>query len=154
MPRFAKEVFEHLILGAMAILQQLSPGERSPAGCPRLAACPDGKVLMADTAHPESFEEIVEWAYTTLPQKIRTCRISPAFKWLTSLLRTYWRTYRTKGNGVVGTELLGLYSGTFRTKQSFSQVKYAPDLIFVFRGPILRCSKGDLRAEVETGGVA
>ncbi len=33
--RFAKEVFEHLILGAMAILQQSSPGERSPAGCPR-----------------------------------------------------------------------------------------------------------------------
>jgi predicted Zn-dependent protease with MMP-like domain len=45
--------------------------------------------------------------------------------------------------------LLGLYSGTFRTKRSFAQVKYAPDLIFVFRGPILRCSKGDLRAEVK-----
>jgi predicted Zn-dependent protease with MMP-like domain len=28
-------------------------------------------------------------------------------------------------------------------------VKYAPDLIFVFRGPILRCSKKDLRAEVK-----
>jgi len=48
-----------------------------------------------------------------------------------------------------GTELLGLYSGTLRTKRSFTQVKYAPDLIFVFRGPILRCSKGDLRAEVK-----
>ena len=48
-----------------------------------------------------------------------------------------------------GTELLGLYSGTFRTKKSYTQVKYAPDLIFVFRGPILRCSKGDLRAEVK-----
>jgi predicted Zn-dependent protease with MMP-like domain len=29
------------------------------------------------------------------------------------------------------------------------QLKYAPDLIFVFRGPILRCSKGDLQAEVK-----
>jgi predicted Zn-dependent protease with MMP-like domain len=48
-----------------------------------------------------------------------------------------------------GTELLGLYSGTFRTKRSFAQLKYAPDLIFVFRGPILRCSQGDLRAEVK-----
>jgi predicted Zn-dependent protease with MMP-like domain len=28
-------------------------------------------------------------------------------------------------------------------------VKYAPDLIFVFRGPILRCSKGDLPDEVK-----
>jgi predicted Zn-dependent protease with MMP-like domain len=48
-----------------------------------------------------------------------------------------------------GTELLGLYSGTFRTKRSYAQVKYASDLIFVFRGPILRCSKGDLPAEVK-----
>ena len=48
-----------------------------------------------------------------------------------------------------GTELLGLYSGTFRTKRSFAQVKYAPDLIFVFHGPVLRCSRGDLRAEVK-----
>jgi predicted Zn-dependent protease with MMP-like domain len=48
-----------------------------------------------------------------------------------------------------GTDLLGLYSGTFRTKRSFTQLKYAPDLIFVFRGPILRCSRGDLRAEVK-----
>ncbi len=48
-----------------------------------------------------------------------------------------------------GTELLGLYSGIFRTKRSYTQLKYAPDLIFVFRGPILRCSKGDLRTEVK-----
>jgi predicted Zn-dependent protease with MMP-like domain len=47
-----------------------------------------------------------------------------------------------------GTELLGLYSGTLRTQRSYTQVKFAPDLIFVFRGPILRCSKGDLQAEV------
>ena len=26
---------------------------------------------MADTTNPTSFEEIVEWAYSTLPQKIR-----------------------------------------------------------------------------------
>jgi len=44
---------------------------------------------------------------------------------------------------------LGLYSGTIRTKRSYAQVKHAPDLIFVFRGPILRCSQGDLRAEVK-----
>jgi predicted Zn-dependent protease with MMP-like domain len=29
------------------------------------------------------------------------------------------------------------------------QMKVAPDLIFVFRGPILRCSRGNLRAEVK-----
>ena len=47
------------------------------------------------------------------------------------------------------TELLGLFSGINRTKRSSMQLKHAPDLIFVFRGPILRCSKGDLRAEVK-----
>ena len=26
---------------------------------------------MADTTNPKSFEEIVEWAYSTLPRKIR-----------------------------------------------------------------------------------
>src|ERR1700681_4379152 len=58
-------------------VQQLPPGEplafpAKPAGCLRLAACPGGKVgLMADTTNPKSFEEIVEWAYSTLPQKIR-----------------------------------------------------------------------------------
>jgi|SRR5208282_3813188 len=43
-----------------------------PAECPRLAACPGGKVgLMTGTTNPESFEEIVEWAFSTLPQKVR-----------------------------------------------------------------------------------
>jgi predicted Zn-dependent protease with MMP-like domain len=45
--------------------------------------------------------------------------------------------------------MLGCYSGIYRTQQSVIQMKMAPDLIFVFRGPILRCSKGDLRAEVK-----
>ena len=49
-----------------------------PAGRPRLAACPGGKVgLMAGAANPESFEEIVEWAYSTLPKKIRDLRDFP-----------------------------------------------------------------------------
>lgn len=53
-------------------------------------------------------------------------------------------------NKLKGTELLGLFSGIHRTEQQHNQVRMAPDLIFVFRGPILRCSKGDLRAEVKT----
>jgi predicted Zn-dependent protease with MMP-like domain len=117
------------------------PGIRGSSG---------GKVgLMADITNPENFEEIVEWAYSTLPQKIRRLPDFPGIQVVdeppTEVLgdisnRKKWRR---------GTELLGLYSGTFRTKRSYAQVKYAPDLIFVFRGPILRCSKGDLRAEVK-----
>ena len=45
--------------------------------------------------------------------------------------------------------MLGLYSGVYRTEQRNNVLRMAPDLIFVFRGPILRCSKGDLRAEVK-----
>ena len=40
-----------------------------------------------------------------------------------------------------GTELLGLYSGIVRTKQSFAQLKYAPDLIFVFVAPFCGLQK-------------
>lgn len=43
----------------------------------------------------------------------------------------------------------GCTSGVHRTERQHFQTRIAPDLIFVFRGPILRCSKGDLRAEVK-----
>jgi hypothetical protein len=44
---------------------------------------------------------------------------------------------------------LGLYSGIYRTERLHNHIRTAPDLIFVFRGPISRCSRGDLRAEVK-----
>jgi predicted Zn-dependent protease with MMP-like domain len=104
---------------------------------------------MADSTRPESFEQMVEWAYGTLPQKIRdlpdfpgiqVAEEPPADVLADMAERKKWRR---------GTELLGLYSGTFRTKRSYAQLNYAPDLIFVFRGPILRCSQGNLQAEVK-----
>src|ERR1051326_9045270 len=33
------------------------------------------------------------------PRRSGGCQISPAFKWLTNLQRTYWRTYRPEING-------------------------------------------------------
>ena len=104
---------------------------------------------MAEATNPESFEEIVEWAYGTLPQKIRRLPDFPGIQVLDEPPPEVLQDISTREKWRHGTELLGLYSGTFRTKRSFAQVKYAPDLIFVFRGPILRCSKGDLRAEVK-----
>ena len=102
---------------------------------------------MANVSDPETFEQIVEWAYSTLPQKIRRLPDFPGIQVVDeppaevlAAMRKKWRRE---------SELLGLYSGTLRTKRSFFQLKYAPDLIFVFKGPILRCSKGDLRAEVK-----
>ncbi len=100
---------------------------------------------MAPATKAESFEEIVEWAYSTLPQKIRELPDFPGIQVADEppddvLKRKNWPR---------GTEMLGCYSGVFRTERSHTILRTAPDLIFVFRGPILRCSKGDLRAEVK-----
>jgi predicted Zn-dependent protease with MMP-like domain len=104
---------------------------------------------MGGGADPESFEDLVEWAYGTLPQKIRDLPDFPGIQVLDEPPVDVLQDIAEKRKWRRGTELLGLYSGTFRTKQSTSQVKYAPELIFVFRGPILRCSRGDLRTEVK-----
>ena len=104
---------------------------------------------MADTTSSESFEEIVEWAYSTLPQKIKDLPDFPGIQVMDEPPSHVLEDISKKRKWRRGTELLGLYSGTFRTKRSFAQLQYAPDLIFVFRRPILRCSKGDLRTEVK-----
>jgi predicted Zn-dependent protease with MMP-like domain len=85
----------------------------------------------------ESFEEIVEWAYSTLPQEIRDLPDFPGIQVADEPPEDVLK----RRNSPRGTETLGLYSGILRTKRSLNQVRIAPDLIFVFRGPILRCSK-------------
>jgi predicted Zn-dependent protease with MMP-like domain len=115
-----------------------------------LAAFCSGKVgLMAASTNPESFEDIVEWAYSTLPQKVRDLPDFPGIQVLEEPPSDVLKEMAQKKKWRRGTELLGLYSGILRTQRSFTQLQYAPDLIFVFRGPILRCSRGDLRAEVK-----
>ena len=97
--------------------------------------------------HPnsEKFEEIVEWAYSTLPQEIGELPDFPGIQVADEPPDDILK--RKDGSG--RTELLGCYSGVLRTNRSHNQVRTAPDLIFIFRGPILRCSKGNLRAEVK-----
>jgi len=104
---------------------------------------------MADSANTQIFEEIVEWAYRTLPKKVRDLPDFPGIQVVDEPPADVFEDISKREKWRRGTELLGLYSGTFRTKRSQAQVKYAPDLIFVFRGPILRTSKGDLPAEVK-----
>ena len=120
------------------------------AGVSAFATCPGAKVSpVGDTAKPESFEEIVEWAYSTLPTKIRHLPDFPGIQVADEPPAELLEEMSKRDKWGHGTELLGLYSGMVRTKQSFAQLKYGPELIFVFRGPILRCSKGDLQAEVK-----
>jgi predicted Zn-dependent protease with MMP-like domain len=100
---------------------------------------------MSTPANPETFDEIVEWAYSTLPQTVKDQPDFPGIQ----VAEEPPADVLKKKNWPRGTEMLGCYSGVVRTKQSHMQMKVAPDLIFVFRGPILRCSRGNLRAEVK-----
>jgi len=135
---------------AIVIRPERSLFQQNLVQCPTSRCLSGGKVgLMADTTNPESFEEIVEWAYSTLPQKIRDLPDFPGIQVVDEPPVEVLEDMSNRKKWRRGTELLGLYSGTFRTKRSHMQVKHAPDLIFVFRGPILRCSKGDLRAAVK-----
>ena len=85
----------------------------------------------------------------TLPQKVRDLPDFPGIQVVDEPPADVLEDISNRKQWRSGTELLGLYSGTFRTRRSYTQVNYTPDLIFVFRGPVLRCSRGDLRAEVK-----
>jgi len=98
---------------------------------------------MVDTVDPESFEQIVEWAYSTLPQKIKDLPDFPGIQVADEPPEGYTK------KGTSNTELLGLYVGVPRTERRFNRVPGTPELIFVFKGPLLRCSRGDLRNEVK-----
>src|ERR1700689_1231867 len=100
---------------------------------------------MAEGKHSERFEQIVEWAYRTLPQKIRELPDFPGIQVADEPPEDIVK----RKNWLPGREMLGCYSGIHRTVRQHNQVSLAPDLIFVFRGPIQRCSRGDLRAEVK-----
>jgi predicted Zn-dependent protease with MMP-like domain len=100
---------------------------------------------MVKIADSESFEQIVEWAYNTLPPEIRSLPDFPGIQ----VGDEPPEDALNRKKGPLATELLGLFSGIRRTERRHNQLRMAPDLIFVFRGPIQRCSRGDLRAEVK-----
>ena len=104
---------------------------------------------MSESANSESFEDIVQWAYSTLPQEIRDLPDFPGIQVSEEPPEDVLKDVAKRKNWPKGTEMLGLYSGVYRTERQHFQTRIAPDLIFVFRGPILRCAKGDLRAEVK-----
>ena len=99
--------------------------------------------LMQEATGSETFEEIVEWAYSTLPQRIRDLPDFPGIQVADEPPEGYLRTMTPRY------ELRGMFVGVHRTERSYNRLQRTPDLIFVFRGPIMRCSKGDLRSEVK-----
>jgi len=105
--------------------------------------------VMVDAANPKTFEEIVDWAYHTLPQKIRDLPDFPGIQVVDEPPAGVFRDISNRKKWPPGSEMFGLYCGVHRTERQHFQVRIAPDLIFIFRGPILRRSNGDLRAEVK-----
>jgi predicted Zn-dependent protease with MMP-like domain len=87
----------------------------------------------------------VEWAYRTLPQTIQDLPDFPGIQVADEPPEDILK----RKNWPQGREILGCYSGIRRNVRQHDQMSLAPDLIFVFRGPIQRCSRGDLRAEVK-----
>ena len=80
-----------------------------------------------------------------MPQKIRDLPDFPGIQVADEPPDGYLKTRKQR------TEILGLHVGVHRTKFETHQLRPFSDLIFVFRGPILRCSRGDIRAEVKQG---
>jgi len=85
---------------------------------------------MSEATDSEAFEDIVEWAYSTLPQRIKDLPDFPGIQVADEPPDGYLKA-RTRRS-----ELLGLYAGVPRTQRRFNQVQDTPDLIFVFRDPI------------------
>ena len=104
---------------------------------------------MTDATNLDSFAQIVEWAYGTLPQKIRDLPDFPGIQVSDEPPEDVLKSIRKQRNWPNDRELLGLYSGIHRNVRQHFQTRISPDLIFVFRGPILRCSRGNLAAEVK-----
>lgn len=104
---------------------------------------------MTQASTDASFERIVEWAYNTLPEKIRNLPDFPGIQVADEPPVDVLKDIRERRNWPNERELLGLYSGFRRDQPRHFQSRIAPDLIFVFRGPILRCSRGNLPAEVK-----
>ncbi|MGC9990347.1 MAG: hypothetical protein ABSC07_17335, partial [Terriglobales bacterium] len=76
---------------------------------------------MPAPANQETFDEIVEWAYSTLPQKVKDQPDFPGIQ----VAEEPPADVLKKKNWPRGTEMLGCYSGVVRTKQSHMQMKVA-----------------------------
>jgi len=101
------------------------------------------------TISSDVFAGLVQSAYDTLPEKIRNLPDFPGIQVADEPPEEMFQKMSKRRNWPRSTELLGCFSGVSRTNRQFNLVQTSPDLIFVFRGPILRCSKGNLSAEVK-----
>ncbi len=93
----------------------------------------------------EEFGVLVEAACKSLPEHVKNLEDFPGI----SILDEPPESVLKERKMAPGSELLGCYSGLPRTKQSWTTIEGAPRLIFLFKGPIERCSRGNLAAEIK-----
>jgi predicted Zn-dependent protease with MMP-like domain len=104
---------------------------------------------MTEAPNMDVVEKLVEWAFGTLPQKVRDLPDFPGIHVAEEPPEAVLKDIHARKNWTKEKEVTGFYSGFHRNEPRYFQSRIAPDLIFIFRGPILRCSKGNLPAEVK-----
>jgi predicted Zn-dependent protease with MMP-like domain len=93
----------------------------------------------------EEFNALVEAAYNSLPDAVKNLADFPGI----SILAEPPESILKEKNFSPGKELLGCFTGLTRAKESWSIIERTPRLIFVFKGPIERCSRGNLPEEIK-----
>jgi predicted Zn-dependent protease with MMP-like domain len=112
------------------------PSESSDTSRPNTA-------LIQEATGSETFEDIVEWAYNTLPQRIKDLPDFPGIQVVDEVPAGLLETYPQHANA------LGLFVGRSRIEREYTDLHRIPDLIFVFQGPLIRYAKGNLRSQVK-----
>jgi predicted Zn-dependent protease with MMP-like domain len=77
----------------------------------------DIKKAMTKTPNMAGFEKIVEWAYSSLPEKIRDLPDFPGIQVVDEPPDQMFERMSKRRNWPRGTELLGCYSGISRTQR-------------------------------------
>jgi len=91
----------------------------------------------------EQFAALVESAYNSLPEDVKALKDFPGISILDEPPESVLK------DRPPGTETLGCFSGLTRAKASHLILERSPRLIFVFKGPIERCTRGNLPEEIK-----
>jgi predicted Zn-dependent protease with MMP-like domain len=133
----AAEIYDRV---AIRRAEDASALEVAPAGSDTSSP---NTALTQETSDSETFEDIVEWAYNTLPQRIKDLPDFPGIQVVDEPPAGLLETYPQHANA------LGLFIGRSRIEREYTNLHRTPDLIFVFQGPLIRYAKGNLRSEVK-----
>jgi predicted Zn-dependent protease with MMP-like domain len=134
----AAEIYDRV--AAIRRAEDASALEVAPVGSDTSRPNP---ALVQEATGSETFEDIVEWAYNTLPQRIKDLPDFPGIQVVDELPAGLLETHPQHANA------LGLFVGRSRIEREYTNLHRTPDLIFVFQGPLIRYAKGNLRSEVK-----